>query len=592
MRIVTYVLLCSFAFNQFNSAEAKSIANTRRDAIAISGETPHHTDYKIKKRDDSRTAFFVSLPVLGFGVLGTILGFTKCTQDTCTHSVGFKATSLVSLVGGALWAIVSGSIWADTERTADPVAEFKYSGDSNYTPTTVHFDASKSSDLGNTNKIRKWKWNFGDGQTIVTTIPTVDHLYTASGNLNVMLTVEDDEGDEATTFLILTLEDGYPAPIFACQITSPIPYAPLNVSCDASASHAQFPGATLKTYEWNFQEGKGFQNLGFFIDSYHIENPGIHAFELRLTDSVNLQKTETQNFQVPDGSPVTNLSISYDNIYHSAPLQLTFDGSASHTVYPGASMVKYLWNLPGEAPFERLANETQIITRHYQSPGTYQATLSAYDNSGRNSTNIHSYILQSPNPIVEVTYSLYPNEYTPTTITLDPNSSKVNYPNTTIVSYAWSSSTIPGLNKTTYPADGRISASINQSGPHTILLTVTDNEGRKSSKTINLALKNGFPIASFDAYTNYRYSDCEYQAIDFDASDSYDPGTNRIVEYRWYYDGILVYHSDYPQWTDYFLKDIGSGYSVHVQLQVIDSNGQISDRASTRIYISYDSCNR
>ena len=144
MKVASYVLLYSFIFNQFNLAEAKSIANTRRDAIAISGETPHHTDSKIKKRDDSRTAFFVSLPVLGFGILGTILGFTKCTHDTCTHSDGFKVSSLVSLVGGAVWAIAAGSVWGHTEATADPVAEFKYNSENNYTPTTVHFDSSKS----------------------------------------------------------------------------------------------------------------------------------------------------------------------------------------------------------------------------------------------------------------------------------------------------------------------------------------------------------------------------------------------------------------------------------------------------------------
>jgi PKD repeat protein len=65
------------------------------------------------------------------------------------------------------------------------------------------FDGSAS---GTPNgSITKWSWNFGDGTSAATTIPTVNHTYATTGTKTAKLTVTDSAGLSGTTSKKVTI---------------------------------------------------------------------------------------------------------------------------------------------------------------------------------------------------------------------------------------------------------------------------------------------------------------------------------------------------------------------------------------------------
>jgi len=84
-----------------------------------------------------------------------------------------------------------------------PVARFTYSPSSPLVGDPVTFDASSSTPDGGT--ITGYKWDFGDGNVTLTPNPIITHVYTASGQYNVTLTVFDSEGKSDSTWKIVTV---------------------------------------------------------------------------------------------------------------------------------------------------------------------------------------------------------------------------------------------------------------------------------------------------------------------------------------------------------------------------------------------------
>ncbi|MCK4735752.1 MAG: PKD domain-containing protein, partial [Methanophagales archaeon] len=77
-----------------------------------------------------------------------------------------------------------------------PIASFTYSPAHPVINQTITFNASSSYDLdGN---IRKYEWNFGDGNIMNTTEEIITHAYASAGYYTVNLTVTDNDGATST----------------------------------------------------------------------------------------------------------------------------------------------------------------------------------------------------------------------------------------------------------------------------------------------------------------------------------------------------------------------------------------------------------
>jgi PKD repeat protein len=78
---------------------------------------------------------------------------------------------------------------------------------------SVLFDGSDSQDNdaeGSDAQIVRYFWSFGDGATQTTTSPTTSHPYAAAGTYQATLTVTDNDGEAASTDLLIEVDSPPP----------------------------------------------------------------------------------------------------------------------------------------------------------------------------------------------------------------------------------------------------------------------------------------------------------------------------------------------------------------------------------------------
>ncbi len=92
-----------------------------------------------------------------------------------------------------------------------PTAVFTVDPAQGYTPLSVTFDASDSSDPNG--KLVSYAWDFGDGQTA--SGERVTHIYTQGGTYQVRLTVTDNDGEQANAQRTISVTQTRPPQILA-----------------------------------------------------------------------------------------------------------------------------------------------------------------------------------------------------------------------------------------------------------------------------------------------------------------------------------------------------------------------------------------
>jgi PKD repeat protein len=186
-----------------------------------------------------------------------------------------------------------------------PIAAFTVNGLSPYqapqgnrlharAPFDVRFDAGESFDVDGT--VARYQWAFGDGRTVVTDDPVVEHRYDTVGRYRVRLAVVDDAGhaSPARTFELLVSDD-LEARIVASRTAG---VAPLSVHfhaletaglTDADFTNARFAWDFDRTHQdtdRRYEQGEGF------VAGHVYEEPGTYAVELTVTDVAGRHDTE------------------------------------------------------------------------------------------------------------------------------------------------------------------------------------------------------------------------------------------------------------------------------------------------------------
>ena len=142
-----------------------------------------------------------------FGVAGRGAGFwgyrIAGLFGNCTGSPAAGAPSRVRLIE------VAGA----SAPTAPPTASFTASPNPADVGESVLFDGSDSQDNdaeGSDAQIVRYFWSFGDGATQTTTSPTTSHPYAAAGTYQATLTVTDNDGEAASTDLLIEVDSPPP----------------------------------------------------------------------------------------------------------------------------------------------------------------------------------------------------------------------------------------------------------------------------------------------------------------------------------------------------------------------------------------------
>ena len=119
-----------------------------------------------------------------------------------------------------------------------------------------------------------------------------------------------------------------------CGITSMIRRAPVNITCDASASVVLAKDAALlNVTEWDFGDGKGFQSMGFVVDEYPITQAGNYQIKARVNDSLGHSTLVTFDLEVLGGAPDIQLPLKPDYPGVDSPSNITVSSGGVTKVF-------------------------------------------------------------------------------------------------------------------------------------------------------------------------------------------------------------------------------------------------------------------
>jgi PKD repeat protein len=183
-----------------------------------------------------------------------------------------------------------------------PVASFAYLPLHPYRNMDITFDASFSSAENYNDTITSYAWDWGNGQTNVTTSPTIVKRLTGSASRYlVTLNVTNKEGLWATASKYVYFKPSDPTASFTWLPSNTYPNT--NVTFDASASD---PGwdetsgnyATITQYKWNFNDGTGDVFAANPAINHSFAQVGNYTVTLTITNNAGLSNGTSHSVSV------------------------------------------------------------------------------------------------------------------------------------------------------------------------------------------------------------------------------------------------------------------------------------------------------
>jgi PKD repeat protein len=312
-----------------------------------------------------------------------------------------------------------------------------------------------------------FSWNFGDGTSPVTGTLTPTHVYAVDGQYTVTLTVTDSLGRTGTYTTGATVTNVAPT------VSAGGPYAGTTGVAVAFSGTGSVPDATdVLTYTWSF--GDGTTATGQNV-SHVYATGGTFTVDLTVSDGDG-GTTSASTTATVVSPPVANAGPAQSG---SEGTSVTFAGTATG----GTGALSYSWNF-GDGTADVTGTLTPSHT--YVSAGQYTVSLTVTDSTG-------------------VT------DQASTTATVTDVAATVNaggpYSGTTGVAVAFAgSATSPDPTDTLryvwHFGDGSTAFGRNVShvyataGNYTVTLTVSDQEGARSSVTTTASIGSSTPVAN------------------------------------------------------------------------------------------------
>jgi len=333
-----------------------------------------------------------------------------------------------------------------------PVASFTYTPDTPTVGETVIFDASASYDPDGI--IVSWGWGFGDETTGTSEI--VEHTYADVGIYIVTLTVTDNEGLTDTFTADVTVSPALESPV--ASFTENATTALTGEVIHFNASESNDPDGTIESYFWDFGDGTNASDVT--VDHSYAD------------DGTYLTGSDTATKIIENRPPVALFTQSLTTV--ETGKTTTFYAGDSYDL--DGTIVSYQWDFDDGT----IVTETDLnITHAYEDDGSYTVTLTVTDDDGAiNSTSITKTVLNRP-PIASFTQ----NETTVDTgeaIHFDASNS--SDPDGDIVEYFWDFG--DETNETGVTTDHAYTEGRN----YTVILTVTDDDGATSSKSVEITV--------------------------------------------------------------------------------------------------------
>jgi len=285
-----------------------------------------------------------------------------------------------------------------------------------------------------------------------------------------------------------------------------------NVTLSAKDSYDS--DGSLIAYSW--EENGIVLSTGIELKNYHSKIVGTHVITLKVLDNDELNASDTVNIFVTleNQPPVANAGV--DKQIHVSD-KITLDGSASSD--SDGNIVSYEWKEKGSS--EVLSTGVKLKDYTSEIEAIHILQLKVTDNEGLSDIDyVYVSVLNKKTPIANAG-----NDQTVVlghSITLDGKGTDVDG---NIVSYEWKEgSTVLGT------AEDLVNYTFSSVGKHTLVYTVTDNDGNTNSDTVvvTVVASNVAPIANAGDNKNIRVG----ESVLLEGNASIDSDGN-ITFYLW-----------------------------------------------------------
>jgi PKD repeat protein len=459
----------------------------------------------------------------GDGTTGSGIGFTHTYSTSWTYTVTLTVTDN----DGATDTYTDLVTVEEIPINVPPIAQFNADSNTGKSPLTVMFDANQSSDTDGS--IELYEWNFGDEQTASGI--NVSHIFTAetTTTYTVTLTVTDNEGASniipSQAIIVVSPPNQVPVAQFSYTPASPTVGIPVIFSAIGSSD----PDGLISSYAWNSGDGVTGSGIGF---THTYSTSGTYTVILTVTDNDGAIGTKNQNIMVV--SPPTNQAptamVNAAPGSGELPLVVTFNANGSDDL--DGVINSYAWDFDGNGVTDvtGITKVSPLYTYTYTAAGNYIVKLTVTDNDGAIGTKSQNITVVSP-PANQVPGAQF--SYTPASpmvgIPVIFSAIGSSDPDGTISSYAWDFGdgvTASGVSAThTYST----------SGPYTVTLTVTDNDGATDIYTELVTVEEvPWPMSGYNAShsgcsPHVGISDPWMIPITFDGYEEVAPGSPLLI---------------------------------------------------------------
>ncbi|KAK6020437.1 PKD domain protein, partial [Ostertagia ostertagi] len=395
----------------------------------------------------------------------------------------------------------------------NPVANFSANVTSGCAPLTVSFlDLSSGSPTS-------WNWEFSNGTLSSVQNPVVS--FSQPGTYSVKLVVQNANGiGQLERIDYITV---FPSP--SLNFT-----ADLTLGCVPSTVHftdlSTSPGGTITAWDWDFGDGATSNQQN---PSHTYTNIGFYAVTLSVTSSTGCKATATRASYIRIvGGIDTDFGYTLPSTCQG-PYTVSFQNQSG-----GPGNISYTWDFGNSQ-----TSTAQNPVTTYPGPGTYTVQLNAQSDLGCSGSKQKTITITS----------------TTTNFTAPPtiNSNPAN-----IATYQW---TIGG---TVLGGTGRsVSHSLTTNGTYDVTLTITDNNGCITTRTLPNYISVDGPLANFIPSSP---GACLNKSVSFT-----DLSTSNAAINNWHFDFGDGTQQDFTSAPFTHTYGLLGGYTV--SLTVTDVNG-------------------
>jgi PKD repeat protein len=321
-------------------------------------------------------------------------------------------------------------------------------------------------------RIVRYDWDMNGDGDFGQDGPSHSYTYTQPGDYVAALKVTDNDGNSAIAHATIHVHDyANPQSRLSCSASDVV--SGTTVSCHADDSGS--PTRIVK-HEWDMNDD-GSYATGGNDSSFKYSTPGDYTVHLRVTDSRGRQSVSTVDLRVEDRPPVAVVTLPSKVV---AGQPATLDGSRSSD--PDGSVAAWEWDLDSDGVFERSGS---VISATFASWGVRTIALRVTDDWGVTTTTTTQVRVLAPPLAAGVVTTASPAVNA--NVNFLPTGS--SDPDGTIVKYQWDFNNDGATDKITTSASTSASWKWTVAGSYQVKLTVTDNDGVRSSVLIPVTVR-------------------------------------------------------------------------------------------------------